>query len=93
MRVLFKSFGQIRKLLGKRVIEVDVPEGSTVRQVVDTVVKQSGEDLNKLIMDKDRISGNLIVILNRKDIDTLGGIDIIVSEGDEIAILPHVQGG
>ena len=72
---------------------MDVPEGSTVRQVVDTVVKQSGEDLNKLIMDKDRISGNLIVILNRKDIDTLGGIDIIVSEGDEIAILPHVQGG
>ncbi len=72
---------------------MDVPEGSTVRQVVDTVVKQSGEDLNKLIMDKDRISGNLIVILNRKDIDTLGGIDIIVSEGDEISILPHIQGG
>ena len=72
---------------------MEVPESSTVRQVVDTVVKQSGEDLAKLIMDKDRISGNLIVILNRKDIDTLGGIDTIVSEGDEIAILPHVQGG
>ncbi len=74
-------------------MEVEVPKGSTVRQVVDTVVKQSGEDLAKLIMDQDRINGNLIVILNRKDVDTLGGIDIIVSEGDEIAILPHVQGG
>lgn len=72
---------------------MEVPEGSTVRQVVDIVVEQSGEDLNKLIMDKDRISGNLIVILNRKDVDTLGGVDIVVSEGDEIAILPHVQGG
>lgn len=93
MRVLFKSFGPIRRLLGEKVIEVEVPEGSTVRQVVDTVVNQSGEDLARLIKDKDRISGNLIVILNRKDIDTLGGIDTIVSEGDEIAILPHVQGG
>ncbi len=93
MRVLFKSFGPIRRLLGKKVIEVEVPEGSTIRHVVDTVVKQSGEDLAKLIMDKDRISGNLIVILNSKDVDTLGGIDIIVNEGDEIAILPHVQGG
>ncbi len=74
-------------------IEVEVSEGSTVRQVVDTVVKQSGEDLHKLIMDKDRISGNLIVILNRKDVDTLGGVDIVVNDGDEIAILPHVQGG
>ncbi|MGY5864812.1 MAG: MoaD/ThiS family protein [Candidatus Thorarchaeota archaeon] len=93
LRVLFKSFGPIRRLLGKKVIEVEVPEGSTVRQVVDTVIKQSGEELNKLLMDKDRISGNLIVILNKKDVDTLGGVDIIVSEGDEIAILPHVQGG
>jgi len=93
LRVLFKSFGPIRRLLGKKVIEVEVPEGSTVRRVIETIVKQSGEELYKLIMDKDEISGNLIVILNKKDVDTLGGVDIIVSEDDEIAILPHVQGG
>ncbi len=93
LRVLFKSFGPIRRLLGKKVIEVEVPEGSTVRRVIETIVKQSGKELYKLIMDKDEISGNLIVILNKKDVDTLGGVDIIVSEDDEIAILPHVQGG
>ena len=93
LRVLFKSFGPIRRLLGKKVIEVDVPEGSTVRQVVNTIVEQSGEELSKLIMDKDRISGNLIVILNKKDVEPLGGVDIVVREGDVIAILPHVQGG
>ena len=93
LRVLFKSFGPIRRLLGKKVLEVEVPEGSTVRHVVNTVVEQSGEELGKLIMDRDRISGNLIVILNKKDVDTLGGIDIAVGEGDVIAILPHVQGG
>ncbi len=93
MRVLFKSFGPIRRLLGKKIIEVEVPEDSTVRQVIDFIVKQRGEELHRLIMDKDRISGNLIVILNKKDVDTLGGVDIAVSEGDEIVILPHVQGG
>lgn len=93
MRVLFKSFGPIRRLLGKKVIEVEVPEDSTVRQVVDIIVKQSGGELYKLIMDKNGISGNLIVILNKKDVETLGGVDIMVSEGDEVAILPHVQGG
>ncbi|MHA1950371.1 MAG: MoaD/ThiS family protein [Candidatus Thorarchaeota archaeon] len=93
LRVLFKSFGPIRRLLGKKVTEVEVPEGSTVRQVVNAVVEQSGDELGKLIMDKDRISGNLIVLLNKKDVDTLGGVDIVVQEGDEIGILPHVQGG
>ncbi|MFW9794085.1 MAG: MoaD/ThiS family protein [Candidatus Thorarchaeota archaeon] len=93
MRVLFKSFGPIKRLLGEKIIEVDVPEGSTVRQVVDVIVEKNGEELEKLIMDRDRISGNLIVILNKKDVETLGGVDIVVSEGDEIAVLPHVQGG
>jgi molybdopterin converting factor small subunit len=79
--------------LGKKIIEVDVPERSTVRQVIDIVIDQSGEELRKLIMDKDKISGNLIIILNKKDIGTLGGLDIPVAENDEVAILPHVQGG
>jgi len=93
LRVLFKSFGPIRRLLGKKIIEVVVPEGSTVRQVIDTVISQNNEELSKLILDKGKISGNLIVILNKKDVETLGGVGITVNEGDEIAILPHVQGG
>ena len=77
----------------KKVIDIKVPDGSTVRQVVNRVVEIKGEDLRKLIMHNDEISGNLIVMLNKKDVETLGGIDIVVHDGDEVAILPHVQGG
>jgi molybdopterin converting factor small subunit len=44
-------------------------------------------------MEGNRISGNLILLLNKRDIDTLAGEGTIVKEGDEIAVLPHVQGG
>ena len=77
----------------QKVIDVEVPDDSTVRQVVNRVVEIGGEDLRKLIMNNDAISGNLIVMLNKKDVETLGGIDIVVHDGDEVAILPHVQGG
>ena len=83
----------MRRLLREKIIDVEVPIDSTVRQVVERVVKLGGEDLRKLIMHKDDISGNLIVMLNKKDVETLGGIDIVVHDGDEVAILPHVQGG
>ncbi len=83
----------MRRLLKEKVIDVEVPDDSTVRQVVNRVVEMGGEDLRKLIMHKDDISGNLIVMLNKKDVETLGGIDIVVHDGDEVAILPHVQGG
>jgi len=79
--------------LKEKVIDIEVPIDSTVRQVVNEVVKLGGESLRNLIMHDDNISGNLIVMLNKKDVETLGGIDIGVHDGDEVAILPHVQGG
>jgi len=93
LKVKFKSFGPVRRLLKEKVIDVEIPNDSTVRQVVFKVVELGGEELRNLIMENDNISGNLIVMLNKKDVETLGGIDIVVHEGDEIAILPHVQGG
>ena len=74
-------------------MEIEVPTDSTVRQVVESVVELGGEELKQLIIHNDDVSGNLIVMLNKKDVETLGGIDIVVHDGDEVAILPHVQGG
>ena len=77
----------------EKIIDVEVSPDATVRQVINTIVELQGDELKRLIMQDKDISGNLIVMLNKKDVETLGGIDIVVHDGDEIAILPHVQGG
>lgn len=74
-------------------MEVEVPSGSNVLQVVQRVAEIGGANLKDLILKNGGIDGNLIVMLNKKDVSTIGGIEIFVSEGDEIALLPHVQGG
>jgi molybdopterin synthase sulfur carrier subunit len=91
--VRFKSFGPLRRVIGEAIIDLDVEEGSTVKQVVDKVIEEWGTEVRQLIMDDNKISGNLIVLLNMKDVTTLGGVDIPVNANDEVAILPHVQGG
>ena len=93
MLVSFKSFGPIRRALTNQVLEVEVPANSTVRLVIDRIVEIGGNEVRRLIMDGDKISGNLIVMLNRKDVATLNGEDTLVQENDEVAVLPHVQGG
>ena len=93
MIVRFKSFGPIRRLLEEQMIEVEIPSGSTVLQVVQKVANIGGAELKDLILKNGGIDGNLIVMLNKKDVSTIGGIKIFVSAGDEIALLPHVQGG
>ena len=93
MLIRIKSFGPIRRILENQLIEVEVPEGATVLQVVQIVADVGGAKLQDLIFKNGRIDGNLIVMLNKKDVSTIGGVELIVSEGDEIALLPHVQGG
>ena len=93
MRVMFKPFGPIKQLLKENLIEVEVPSGSTVREVISRVIEIGGPNVNRLIMNESRISGNMIVLLNRKDVATLDGEATLVSEGDVVSILPHVQGG
>ena len=93
MLIRIKSFGPIRRILENQLIEVEVPEGATVLQAVQIVADVGGVKLQDLIFKNGRIDGNLIVMLNKKDVSTIGGVELIVSEGDEIALLPHVQGG
>lgn len=89
----FKSFGPLRRVIQGKAIEIEIPEESTVRQVIDKILEMYGEDAKRLVLDGNRISGNLILMLNQKDVDTIAGEETIVKEGDEIVILPHVQGG
>ena len=92
MIIRFKSFGPIRRLLEKQVIEVEVPEGSTVLQVIQAVAEIGGPALKDLILKDEDIDGNLIVMLNKKDVSTIGGVEIVVSEGDEVAEKGRVEG-
>jgi len=74
-------------------IELDVSEDSTVLQVIEQVVELGGDSLRNMVIDNGKIDGNLIVMLNKRDVTTLGGVNIVVKAGDELALLPHVQGG
>ncbi len=93
MRVMFKPFGPLRRLLKENLIEIEVPSGSTVRDVISRVIEIGGPNVNRLIMNESRISGNLIVLLNKKDVTTLNGEATVVNKDDIVSILPHVQGG
>ncbi len=93
MKVKFKAFGPLRRVLHGKVIEIEVPEESTVRQVIGVVLDLWGDDAKRLVMDGNEVSGNLIVMVNQRDVDTLDGENTIIKEADEIIILPHVQGG
>ncbi len=93
MRIKVKTFGPLRRLIGNEWISLELPENATVNDVVEALIERWGVPAKELLMDEGRVSGNLIFMLNMKDVSNLGGIRTALHPDDEIIILPHVQGG
>ncbi len=93
MKVTVKPFGPVRRVCGVESFSLEMEVDATINDVISGAIKKVGPRLEELLMDNGQVSGNFIIMLNKRDINTLSGLHTIVHDGDEIAILPHVQGG
>jgi MoaD family protein len=81
MKVTIRIFGRYKDIAGKDQIELDISAGNTLRDVVDTFVKQypaAEKDKNRMMMSKNKIYASF---------------NTTVNEGDEITLSPPVVSG
>ena len=90
MPVTVKIPTQLRSATGG-VAEAEV-EGTTVGEVLDALYEQFGE-LRDRIAEDGGLRRFVNVYIGGEDIRFLDGLDTLVSDGDEVTILPAVAGG
>jgi len=81
MKITIRMFGRYKDITGKDQIKLDISAGNTLRDVVDTFVKQypaTEKDKNRMIMSKNKMYASF---------------DTTVNEGDEITLSPPVVSG
>ena len=81
MKVTIRMFGRYKDITGKDQIELDISAGNTLRDVVDTFVKQypsTEKDKNRMMMSKNKMYASF---------------NTTVNEGDEITLSPPVVSG
>ena len=66
---------------------------TTVKVVLDNLIKQFGADFEKRILDKGEVRRFVNLYVNGEDIRHLKGLETAVKGTDEISILPAVSGG
>jgi len=92
MIVHIKAFANFREILG-RDIQVELDDGSRVMDLLDSLCL-SQQRLKSAIFDESgRVREYVILLKNRKDINSFEGLETKLSDGDEVAILPPVAGG
>ncbi|MFQ5711549.1 MAG: ubiquitin-like small modifier protein 1 [Candidatus Geothermarchaeales archaeon] len=85
----------LHDITGAKELELDLNQGSTVKDLFDTLFEKYGADFRRRILDPK--TGDLrrfiIVIVNGRDIRHMNQMETELKEGDEVAILPAVAGG
>ena len=81
MKVRLQFYAQLRDLLEMRELEVDVAEGSTIRDLLEQVYAQQPKLRPH---DKSILIGAGVEFVDR---------NYRLSPGEEISIMPPVQGG
>jgi sulfur-carrier protein len=88
MIVKIKAFANFRDILGKD-LKIEPKEGSSIKELSDSLCTSH----QRLKSESGKVREYVILMKNRKDVYSLEGLKIMLSESDEVAILPPVTGG
>jgi sulfur-carrier protein len=92
MIVHIKAFANFRDILGKD-LNVEIKDCSTIKDLLDDLISSRQRLQSALFDESGQIKEYVILMKNRKNINSLDGLETKLSEGDEVAILPPVAGG
>lgn len=72
---------------------IEVPEESSVSDLIFELSKATGFDLAEKLMDRDKIRSEFRILVNGRDLSRVSGAETKLKDNDVISILPVVAGG
>ncbi len=85
----------LKRILGKREVELLVPEGSTVEDLIQNMTIRWGEALSSRLFEPGthRLFSHIQIMVNGRAMGFLNGMDTALHDGDEVLLLPPAAGG
>ncbi len=96
MTVSVKFYANVRKLLGKEELRLDLDPSRTyhIKDIVGVITESERSEISTALIEIQGKSHDAIrVVINGKDISSLNGLETDVQDGDEIMIFPLLSGG
>lgn len=89
--MIVKFFAFIRDYTGSK--EINIDSCPTLRELMDKLCRKYGKKFSGKIFVGDRLSDDIIILVNGRHILHLQGLETKLVENDEISIFPKVAGG
>lgn len=87
-------YATLRQVVGSKTVDLDIPIGATVHQLLDEIIKAYPALKRDLFDEKGDLYGHVHVLINGRDAPFLDkGLDTIINQDDTINIFPAIGGG
>ena len=85
----------LKRILGKREVELLVPKGSTVEDLLRNMGERWGEELSSRLFEPGthRLFSHIQIMVNGRAIGFLNRMETVLQDGDNVLILPPAAGG
>ena len=85
----------LKKVLGQRELELSIPTGSAVKDLVALMMSKWGDQLSPHLFKpgSDSLLPHIRLMVNGRSIEFLNGMETVLQDGDEFLMLPLVSGG
>ena len=95
MRIKVSTILALKKILGGRELEISLPPGSTVKDLISWMINKWGDTLSPHLLKpgSDSVLPHIRLMINGRSIEFLNGMETVLQDGDEFLMLPLVAGG
>ncbi len=95
MIVKVKLMGELQRSVGKKEVEVELPEGSTVQRLAEILLPMCGTAFARHALTKEgAFQPHLAVFINGVQMGILNGTQTVLTGGEvELMLLPMYEGG
>ena len=84
----------LSKILSGRKIFIDLPDRSTLHELLRELTRIYGQDFYDMVCCEDGYPEDEVAILvNGSSAAATGGVEIQLKDGDDVLILPIISGG
>lgn len=93
MKLRVKFLASLYELTGMLKTEVEVPDGLTVRGLIDVLTEKYARLKEELLDEGGNLKPMYNILVNGRAIEWLGGLDTLLKDGDEVVFIPPAAGG
>jgi molybdopterin synthase sulfur carrier subunit len=92
--MIVNFYATLRSIVGTRQVEIQLPPGSTLSQLIDEIVREYPALQAEMLDPQGNLFSHIHVFINGRDsVHLAGGLDTPLEPDDTISVFPPVGGG